>query len=292
LSGYDLEGDAYEDFVGRLLDALRSRGFKKVHLLRPEGNELRADQVVSRKSIDAVIFPYHGSFYLGLTSYVPDTVSLRESGVLKPAPHSEISLSPRLARALVNLTGTSPGQTLLDPFCGSGTILAEGLLRSLRCFGVDSRRRLIEEARLNLRWISQRAHGGSFRLATGDARELHQVLDVKKVDAVATEPILLPALKAKPNVETAKEMIENAGEVYADALASIRDVVKPGGRIVVVVPVVQTTDGNEIYVGLDGRQLGLTLLQPGPISFEYPVRLSFESTRWVKRAVYVFEARS
>ena len=158
-----MEGDDYEDFIGQILDALKSRGFKKVHLLRPEGSELHADQVVSRESVDAVIFPYHGGFYLGLTSYVPDTVSLKERGLKKPVPHSEISLSPRLARVLVNLSGIAAGQTLLDPFCGSGTILAEGLLKSLRCFGVDSRRRLIEEARLNLpldisegaRWLVQ-----------------------------------------------------------------------------------------------------------------------------------------
>jgi len=61
---------------------------------------------------------------------------------------------------------------------------------------------------------------------------------------------------------------------------------------VVVVPVILTMDGEEVSMTLEGRQLGLKLFQPGPVSFRYPVRLSFESTRWVKRAVYVFESRS
>jgi hypothetical protein len=60
----------------------------------------------------------------------------------------------------------------------------------------------------------------------------------------------------------------------------------------VVVPVVQTMEGEEVALTLNGRSLGLSLHQPGPTGFEYPVRLSFESTRWVKRAVYVFESRS
>ena len=88
----------------------------------------------------------------------------------------------------------------------------------------------------------------------------------------------------------AKEMIDEAGSVYAQALASIAAAVRPGGRIVVVVPVLQTTEESEIYVGLDGRPLGLVPFQPGLVTFHYPVRLSFESTRWLRRAVYVFVA--
>jgi tRNA G10 N-methylase Trm11 len=291
LSGYGIKEDDYEELLQLLLDTFRSRGLRKIHLLRPEGNELHADRVVSRGSIDAVTFPYHNGFYLGLTSYVPDHASMRERGVMKPAPHSEISLSPRLARVLVNLSGLVPGQTLLDPFCGSGTILAEGLLKSLRCIGIDSRRGMVKEAKLNLRWLSGKSHVAHYKLSVGDATRLREVLGETKVDAVVSEPILLPGLKSRPNLETAKEMMDNAGDVYTDALVSIADAVRPQGRIVIVVPVIRTADGNEIHISLDGKPLGLTLLQPGPNRFEYPVRLSFESTRWVRRAVYVFEVR-
>jgi hypothetical protein len=51
-------------------------------------------------------------------------------------------------------------------------------------------------------------------------------------------------------------------------------------------------DGDEVTLALEGRRLGLRLYQPGPVGFEYPVRLSFESTRWIRRAVYVFESPS
>jgi hypothetical protein len=56
--------------------------------------------------------------------------------------------------------------------------------------------------------------------------------------------------------------------------------------------VIQTMDGDEVTITLDGRRVGLRLYQPGPVGFEYPVRLSFESTRWIRRGVYVFEPRS
>jgi hypothetical protein len=87
-------------------------------------------------------------------------------------------------------------------------------------------------------------------------------------------------------------MIGESAQVYNDALASMAGSIHPEGRIVVVVPVIQTMEGDEVTLTLEGRRLGLRLFQPGPVGFEYPVRLSFESTRWIRRAVYVFEPRS
>ncbi|HUI86287.1 MAG TPA: DNA methyltransferase [Nitrososphaerales archaeon] len=291
VSGYGLAAEDHEGLVQLMLDAFRTKRLRKLHLLRPKDNELRGDQVVARGSADVVAFPYHDAYCLALTTYVPDASEFRYRGVGKPAPHSDISLSPRLASTLVNLSGVERGQTLLDPFCGSGTILAEGLQKGTDCVGIDSSRRLVDEARLNLRWASRTAHGGHFRLETGDARALGELMGGRTVDGVATEPILLPRLKSRLSLDVAKEMIDQAGDVYAEALASLSEVVRPGGRIVVVVPVLETTEGNQIYVGLDGRPLGLSLFQPGQMRFQYPIRLSFESTRWIKRAVYVFEVR-
>ncbi|MDD3493587.1 MAG: methyltransferase domain-containing protein [Candidatus Thermoplasmatota archaeon] len=63
---------------------------------------------------------------------------------------SPISLHPRLARALVNLSGVRPGQTLLDPFCGTGGILIEAGLVGARVVGMDIKPELVEGCRANL----------------------------------------------------------------------------------------------------------------------------------------------
>ena len=125
----------------------------------------------------------------------------------------------------------------------------------------------------------------------GDARKLGEVFE-SKVDAIVTEPLLIPPLNARPRMETAIELIQKAGDFYASALASMAESVTPGGRIVTVVPVLLTQEGEEISLELDGRSLGLKQYQPGPTKFDYPVRPSFETTRWVRRGIYVFESRS
>lgn len=291
LSGYDVPPDDYEAMLRVLLDAFRERGLRRIRLLRPDGNELMAEQVLSRDALDIISFPYHDGYCLGPTAWVSDVASIRARATAKPSPRPEVSMSPRLARSLVNISAVSPGQTLLDPFCGSGTILAEGLSKSLTCLGVDSDPARVREARRNLGWTKRRGSRGTFDLRTGDATDLPSILGSVQVDGVVTEPVLLPRLKARPSDAVAGELVEAAGDIYARALSSISEVLRPGGRVVVVVPVLQTMSGGEVSMDLDARGLGLTLLQPGPIPFRYPVRLSFESTRWIRRAVYVFESR-
>lgn len=44
---------------------------------------------------------------------------------------------PQLAKSLINISGVSPGSTVLDPFCGSGTTLLECYLNGLSAFGCD-----------------------------------------------------------------------------------------------------------------------------------------------------------
>ena len=292
LSGYAVAEDDYEALVRSMLDGLRARGFRKVRLLRPDGNELLSEQVLTRRAVDVVAFPYRGGFALAPTVWVPDSATMRRRGTRRPAPHPDIALSPRLARTLVNLAGLRPGQTILDPFCGAGTILVEAYGKSIRCLGVDSRASRVQETRENLRWSVGGVTDRGYDIRKGDARDLSRMLRGTKVDGIVTEPLLLPRLDARPKTATARAMIEESARVYDQALASMADCIHPDGRIVVVVPVVQTMDGDEVTLTLEGRKLGLRLYQPGPVGFEYPVRLSFESTRWVRRAVYVFEPRS
>ena len=44
---------------------------------------------------------------------------------------------PQLVKSLFNYAGVQPGQVVLDPFCGSGTMLVEGYLNDLHTIGVD-----------------------------------------------------------------------------------------------------------------------------------------------------------
>jgi len=291
VSGYEINRDEYEFVIRLLLDCIKEAGFSKTRLLRPRNNELLAETVQSRSALDIIAFPYRGGIGLGPTTWIPDSASMRKRGIREPTRHSDISMPPRLAQVLLNLSGLQKGQIVLDPFCGSGTILAEAFVRSIKCWGLDISANRVKDARKNLRGLTSSFNDRGYDIRVGDARETSRLLRGSMVDAVVTEPFLLPKIEARPKAATAALLVGQAGQVYGDALRSVVEVLRPGGRIVMVVPVIQTMDGEEVSLILEGRDLGLRLFQPGPTSFRYPVRLSFESTRWVRRAVYIFEKR-
>ena len=68
---------------------------------------------------------------------------------LRPEFHPT-SLHPKLARALVNLTGATKGSKVLDPFCGSGGLLIEAGLMGLKPVGYDLDGDMINRSRINL----------------------------------------------------------------------------------------------------------------------------------------------
>ncbi len=61
------------------------------------------------------------------------------------------SLHPRLARALVNLTGAKGSETIIDPFCGTGGILMEAGLMRLNAAGSDINPIIVRKCLLNLK---------------------------------------------------------------------------------------------------------------------------------------------
>ncbi|MFH1511468.1 MAG: DNA methyltransferase [Candidatus Woesearchaeota archaeon] len=94
---------------------------------------------------------------------------------LRPALHPS-SLHPKLARAMVNMTGIKSG-VLLDPFCGTGGILIEAALIGLSPLGCDISQKMVDAAKKNLEHFGLQA-----RVKSMDALMLR-----RKVRFVATD---------------------------------------------------------------------------------------------------------
>ena len=86
------------------------------------------------------------------------------------------SLPTRLARAMVNLVA-APGDRIIDPCCGSGTILIEAVSMGIKALGCDINPKLVTTSTENLRYFSlsspvlladARNIGGSFDAVVTD----------------------------------------------------------------------------------------------------------------------------
>jgi tRNA G10 N-methylase Trm11 len=245
--------DEYEFVSSALLSMIRKAGFRKAHLVRPKnGTEVHARDIASRKIFDFIVLRRDEGYWVGMTAFVPDADQFTARSNERPVVSSQISISARLAKLLLNLSGVSRGQTVLDPFCGSGTILSEALLIGANCIGVDRDPGRIENARKNLEWLSKKGVKGDahYSLKVGDSTRLENLLDGPPVDAVVTEPILLPRVESAPRLDKAKKMIRNASRLYSEALYSMSAVVKKGGRLVIVAPSLRTEEGRDVSIAL------------------------------------------
>lgn len=89
--------------------------------------------------------------------------------------HMSSSLPARLARAMVNLA--YPIKNILDPCCGSGSILLEACTLGITAYGIDKSPKMVSMSRKNL------AHFGfDADVKRGDARQC-----IRTVDAVVTD---------------------------------------------------------------------------------------------------------
>jgi len=64
---------------------------------------------------------------------------------------SPISIHPRIARAMVNLSNCNEKEPLMDPFCGTGGILIEAADMGLHITGIDLKEKMVEYSKGNLK---------------------------------------------------------------------------------------------------------------------------------------------
>ena len=91
------------------------------------------------------------------------------------------SMSPKLARCMVNLSRVTEGQLLLDPFCGTGGILIEAGIIGCKVVGSDIYWKMKNGAAINLEHYGIK----DYRTFNLDVRELKMY---EKVAAVVTDP--------------------------------------------------------------------------------------------------------
>lgn len=136
-------------------------------------------------------------------------------------PYSRpVSLHPKLARALVNLTGVRAGGRLLDPFCGTGAILSEASMIGLKAIGSDFSERMIEGCGRNIAHLGQTAE-----LHLCDVGAIAG--EVGPVDGIATDP---------PYGRSTSTDGEDLQGLYGRAFDAFRQVLVRASRVAVVVP--------------------------------------------------------
>jgi putative methyltransferase (TIGR01177 family) len=129
------------------------------------------------------------------------------------------AIFPKLSRALVNLSGVQPGETFLDPFCGTGSLMIEASIVGADPVGIDLARKMVRGARRNSLKYGQPWVG----LIRGDSRSL----PITKVAGMATD---IPYGRA-----SSAGGLESS-ELLSATVAGASEVLAERGKLVVMHP--------------------------------------------------------
>ncbi len=153
--------------------------------------------------------------------YKPVTNLFEKRKVSERPFFSPISLHPKYARALINLTGAVKGSTVLDPFCGTGGIAIEAAEMGMKVMISDFDPHMVAGTAENM-------HFYNLELSDSDILDIGDITRKwSDVDIVATDP---------PYGRSTRTGGENLDMMYSRSLKSISEVLRPGGSAGVIFP--------------------------------------------------------
>ncbi len=236
--------------------------------IKLSGAQIEKNKLLHKGKEFVFILTPEGEILFGLTQWIQpfEAFSFRDYG--RPSRDAfQGMLPPKLARILINLARRQETQNLLDPFCGSGSLLLEASLMGLQATGFDQSKKAIHSCHQNFNWLRDQGQASlpPIQAVQGDARHLHDLCDPLLFDACVTEPYLGPPQRKPLNAASFKKLAPELEELYLRALSEIRTVVKPGARVVFIVPQFRRSDSpkpSSLRILPQIKLLGYRLLDP------------------------------
>jgi tRNA G10 N-methylase Trm11 len=190
------------------------------------------------KSKDVVYFLTRAEqYYFGEIKAVYDSVETEKRDIEKPVRRQELAISPRLAKILINLSQTKKGETLLDPFCGVGTVIQEAILQDINAVGIDDDKFATIGCEKNLNWLKTKYKiNAKYQIINHDSRKAR----VPAVDGIATEPSLGEILKVVPTENRAQMMLGGFQNLMIAVINNIKPSLKQGQKIAFTSPLIKT----------------------------------------------------
>jgi tRNA G10 N-methylase Trm11 len=203
--------------------------------------------------------------WISKTIAVHNPFEFQKRDISRPVQRRIFAMPPRLAKIMINLASCEAGSTLLDPFCGIGTILQEALLANAKVIGLDWNPWCVNASQTNLHWLIKEygLMNADYTILHGDARHLTDLLQ-EKIDCIVTEPDLGPALRQVPTTSYARRIIEKLRPLYSDFLREAYAVLKRDGRLVIVTPYVKTRSGEPVTMHIEqkAKDVGFEISYP------------------------------
>jgi len=147
-------------------------------------------------------------------------------------------LPPKLAIMMINISQAEEFSTILDPFCGSGTILTEAVILGYKnIIGSDYADKSIEDSRKNIEWIqNNESEKLNVKILKADINNISNQIEHGSIDTIITEPYLGKPLRGNEGEAELKKQGEELKKLYIKSFEQFTKILKPGGTVIFIIP--------------------------------------------------------
>jgi tRNA G10 N-methylase Trm11 len=188
---------------------------------------------VIKKGIDINIIRQDNGYAIGKSVSIQNIDLYSKRDFEKPCRDAKVGmLPPKLAQILINLAGPDV-ETIYDPFCGTGTVLMEGLLTGKTVVGSDIDSKLVDYSQRNCEWLEKEYEtSAEYKVFTRDAQKLESEDIPNDLDAIITEGYLGPPINNTPSPERREEIFADLTELHHSWLKNAHKITPPNCKIV------------------------------------------------------------
>lgn len=260
-------------YVTSLEPTLSSVIVRKEHLLEPQ--------------TDFVLVLYKTKIELARTEQVQDFRTFSDLDYGRPErDHQSGMLPPKVARMMVNIAGKGlenslDQTTLLDPFCGSGTVLQEALtLGYTHLIGSDLSAKAIDDTKKNIAWLQEQVPElqtiPAPKLYQSDILQLSNHLPTHSINCVVGEGYLGPT-----HPKNIPEIHLKLSTFYQTVIAALPKLLAPNARVVLALPSWKRQDG------LTTMSLDTTITRSGFTQWHKPISYGREHAQVVRQIYFL-----
>ncbi len=221
------------------------------------------NKLLHDNGFEIVIIKSNNNYLVGRTFAVQDFEDYgnRDFGRPNRDSHSGM-LPPKLCKMMINLTNGNKDNLILDPFCGSGTMLQELILLNYKnIIGTDLSIKAIEDSTININWLLNKKNIKSeiskidlennkikinnlikfdnkiINIFNFDVQFLQDVFENNSINTIVAEPYLGPNDINIKNEYQIKTVIKELEGLYKKAFFSFSKILKSKGEVVIIFPV-------------------------------------------------------
>ena len=217
---------------------LRTKGVK-VRLVTSNNKQLSAADLLKNKVLEHgfefLLFPKGKRVVVARTLSFQPLEMWSQYDMNRPSRDMKRGmLPPKLARLMVNLSGANTESVLLDPFCGTGTLLEQAALIGVKkLIGSDIDPLAIDSSRENFEHLNSDV-GPTLRVSA--AKNVSALIEPRSITHLVTEPLLgSPRTGREARFALAKE-IESLEQLYQESFIGLKPVLKSKAVIVISLP--------------------------------------------------------